>query len=899
MIDIFVNDECVATVAAESFRKDLSDAGIGDGRYGFFFQNSTSLDGKQVNVSLAENSQQLRIFDNSYAPIAKLLAAPGEQKSPQAADSSPAVAADARHPTVSETVFDPAALATMDLASRKADIAKLFDAEWYGKRFPDVAQSTLDPLQHYMEVGMKQGRDPNPLFMSEWYFNRYLASAAEPPPPILHYIDSGASAGLAPHPLFHTSWYSNRNANIANFGGTLLEHYLTVGLKSGMSATPLIDPEWYLKTHPEAKNTGQNAFWHYLTVGASAGNNPNAFFDAASYGNQFPELKAGGQNPLSHYLEVGAAKGCDPSAEFSTLGYLKTYPDVSRAKINPLEHFMRSGRNEGRSPLGKEDSRAAVRNRTPVFSRFGAAEYGPIGKVLSYSSHAVLPAKLPSICVHIHLFYGDLADEFVRYLSNIPCDFTLLLSVKAGDDTPWRQTFMSKLPRVKECVVKQVPNIGRDVASWVVHFAAEILTHDIFYHAHTKRSEYNPKYVDWRRYLAHNTMGSASVVTEILSLFDADPKLGLLFPAYFPLLRAQPAWGGSRDKATVLAKRMGAQAPPERCPDYPAGSFFWASVDYLRPLLTCGLALKDFDDEAAQIDGTVAHAIERMLGDLTRTTGLKKLCVSVDVAYNLIDFWDTARASKMARTQVHPPQYTTQVEPLNDRRRIAVYTCVTGGFDEITKPMFVHPDVDYFMFSDTKSPDAFPYKNRLCHYRDLDARRTARFVKTHPDILLRDYDLAIWVDANIMFRSSLAPFIAVVDRAEADVGVIFHATRTSFADEAEECALIGADDRDILEEQVSKYRASGTSETSLIETNFIIANLREPRVRKFFNAWWTEIAGHSLRDQVSVNYAAESAKLKMVSLLESGRTVRDDGRFIIFEHKLKERTAVVDMVLSS
>ena len=48
-----------------------------------------------------------------------------------------------------------------------------------------------------------------------------------------------------------------------------------------------------------------------------------------------------------------------------------------------------------------------------------------------------------------------------------------------------------------------------------------------------------------------------------------------------------------------------------------------------------------------------------------------------------------------------------------------------------------------------------------------------------------------------------------------------------------------------------------------------------------------------------MNYAAESAKLKMVSLLESGRTVRDDGRFIIFEHKLKERTAVVDMVLSS
>lgn len=45
----------------------------------------------------------------------------------------------------------------------------LFDVDWYLARYPDVAASGLDPIDHYLRIGAALGYDPNPLFDTNFY----------------------------------------------------------------------------------------------------------------------------------------------------------------------------------------------------------------------------------------------------------------------------------------------------------------------------------------------------------------------------------------------------------------------------------------------------------------------------------------------------------------------------------------------------------------------------------------------------------------------------------------------------------------------------------------------------------------------------------------------------------
>ncbi|MHA6964324.1 glycosyltransferase [Zobellella denitrificans] len=60
----------------------------------------------------------------------------------------------------------------------------LFDAQWYLRRYPDVAQAGIDAWQHYLRHGFREGRDPGPRFSTSGYLYQYPESAGINP--LLH-----------------------------------------------------------------------------------------------------------------------------------------------------------------------------------------------------------------------------------------------------------------------------------------------------------------------------------------------------------------------------------------------------------------------------------------------------------------------------------------------------------------------------------------------------------------------------------------------------------------------------------------------------------------------------------------------------------------------------------------
>jgi len=70
-----------------------------------------------------------------------------------------------------------------------------FDAGYYLAANLDVAQNSMDPLEHYCSIGWKEGRDPSLAFDTKYYLKQYPDIASAGVNPLLHYLEAGQYEG--------------------------------------------------------------------------------------------------------------------------------------------------------------------------------------------------------------------------------------------------------------------------------------------------------------------------------------------------------------------------------------------------------------------------------------------------------------------------------------------------------------------------------------------------------------------------------------------------------------------------------------------------------------------------------------------------------------------------------
>ncbi|MDR7119294.1 hypothetical protein [Rheinheimera soli] len=82
--------------------------------------------------------------------------------------------------------------------------SEYFDLEWYLETYPDVAQSNINPAEHYLKFGAAEGRMPGPLFDGNWYLQRYSDVASVNINPLLHFVKFGQQEGRSASPKLLT-----------------------------------------------------------------------------------------------------------------------------------------------------------------------------------------------------------------------------------------------------------------------------------------------------------------------------------------------------------------------------------------------------------------------------------------------------------------------------------------------------------------------------------------------------------------------------------------------------------------------------------------------------------------------------------------------------------------------
>lgn len=63
----------------------------------------------------------------------------------------------------------------------------LLNPEWYLQNYMDVAAANIDPLEHYLRYGWKEGRNPSDCFSTQKYLEKYSWLKKENICPLTHY----------------------------------------------------------------------------------------------------------------------------------------------------------------------------------------------------------------------------------------------------------------------------------------------------------------------------------------------------------------------------------------------------------------------------------------------------------------------------------------------------------------------------------------------------------------------------------------------------------------------------------------------------------------------------------------------------------------------------------------
>lgn len=223
-----------------------------------------------------------------------------------------------------------------------------------------------------------------------------------------------------------------------------------------------------------------------------------------------------------------------------------------------------------------------------------------------------------SIAVHLHAFYVDELPLYAGYLRNIPVDYDLLISVPEDADFSENETknLFESHANMRKIVMVRTPNRGRDIAPMVCTFAEDLQRYDILLHVHTKKSFHDERLTEWASFMLDHILANPHDVSCILTLLADDY---FLISSNELIKDVHESGWGERCCDLPIAQSLIDRSNVEvnlssehPVIEYPQGSFFWVRTESLKPLFDLGLKYEDFPEEPTPIDGTIAHALERL-----------------------------------------------------------------------------------------------------------------------------------------------------------------------------------------------------------------------------------------------------------------------------------------------
>lgn len=215
----------------------------------------------------------------------------------------------------------------------------------------------------------------------------------------------------------------------------------------------------------------------------------------------------------------------------------------------------------------------------------------------------------PRIAIVIHVYYLDVLPSILALVDHLPasceiiattihCQEDLVTSILSKQSKPFR--------------VFAFENRGRDVLPFI-----RVLPHlveldfNFVVKVHTKKSLHRLDGEEWRNQLYRDVIGREAFYRSILAM-ENNRKIGLVGP-HDHFVSIDTYLGSNKERIWYYGQQLGLEDSEISSSGFFAGTMFTARLSSLEPILNLDIREEDFEDEMGQVDGTLAHAIERVI----------------------------------------------------------------------------------------------------------------------------------------------------------------------------------------------------------------------------------------------------------------------------------------------
>lgn len=225
--------------------------------------------------------------------------------------------------------------------------------------------------------------------------------------------------------------------------------------------------------------------------------------------------------------------------------------------------------------------------------------------------------------------------------------------------------------------------------------------------------------------------------------------------------------------------------------------------------------------------------------------------------------------------------------------KIAVYTCITGNYDTLLEISEKSDKIDYICFTDNKNLKSSTWKIRYLSEVDsggilsdsLPFVKKQRLIKILSHRFLFEYDITLWIDANIKIQHDIYDFITSFDLNACPIYTNKHPTRKCIYQESVAVVKLRKDKYENFRNQILRYKNERfPANFGLAETNLILRDNRNLKNSLLELKWAKEILQGSHRDQLSFNYVIWKNNLAYNHLNIKYRFTGENDLFHLVKH---------------